>query len=76
MSIFLILLMMLLSPSRRDLVGSIEKMKGKVVADNQILRLCNKIANLSDNVKSLASTNERFTSELTIVKNVDSCFAK
>ena len=29
-------------------------MKGKVVADNQI-----QIANLSDNVKNLVSTNER-----------------
>ena len=46
-------------------------MKGKVVADNQIQNLCNEIANLSDNVKSLVSTNERLTSELPIVKNVN-----
>ena len=46
-------------------------MKGKVVADNQIQNLCNEIANLSDNVKSLVSTNERLTSELSIVKNVN-----
>ena len=47
-------------------------MKGKVVADNKIQNICNEIANLSDNVKSLVSTNERLTSELTVVKNVNS----
>ena len=46
-------------------------MKGKVVADNQIQNLCCEMANLSDNVKSLVSTNERLTSELTVVKNVN-----
>ena len=46
-------------------------MKGKVVADNQIQNLCNEIANLSDNVKSLLSTNARLTSELSIVKNMN-----
>ena len=55
---------------KRDLVDYIEKIKGKVVTDNQIQNLCSEIANLSDNVKSLVSTNERLTSELTIVRNV------
>ena len=57
---------------KKDLVDYIEKMKGKVVADNQIQNLFSKIANLSDNVKNLVSTNERLTSELTVVKNVNS----
>ena len=57
---------------KKDLVDYIEKMKSKVVADNQIQNLCSEIANLSDNVKSLVSTNERLTSELTVVKNVNS----
>ena len=56
---------------KKDLVNYIEKMKGKVVTDNQIQSLCNEIANLSNNVKSLVSTNERLTSELSIVKNVN-----
>ena len=51
---------------KKDLVDYREN-KGKVVADNQI-----QIANLSDNVKNLVSTNERLTSELTVVKNVNS----
>ena len=56
---------------KKDLVDYIEKMKGKVVADNQIQNLYNEMANLSDNVKSLVSTNERLTSELSIIKNVN-----
>ena len=43
---------------KKDLVDYIEKMKGNLVADNQIRNLCSVIANLSDNVKSLVSTNE------------------
>ena len=50
---------------KKDLVDYIEKMKGKVVTDNQIQNLCSEIVNLSDNVKNLVSTNKRLTSELT-----------
>ena len=56
---------------KKDLVDYIEKLKGKVVADNQIQNLCSEIANLSDNVKTLVSTNEKLTIELTVVKNVN-----
>ena len=56
---------------KKDLVDYIEKMKGKIVADNHIQNLYNEIANLSDQVKNLVSTNERLTSELSIVKNVN-----
>ena len=56
---------------KKDLADYIEKMKGKVVADNQIQNLYNEVANLSANVKSLVSTNERLTSELSIIKNVN-----
>ena len=44
---------------KKNLVDYIEKMKGRVVADNQIKNLCSEIANLSDNVKSPVITNER-----------------
>ena len=56
---------------KKDLVDYIEKMKGKVVADKQIQNLCSEIVNLSENVKSLVNTNERLTSELMVVKNVN-----
>ena len=49
-------------------------MKNKVAGDNQIQNLCSEIANLSDNVKSFVSTNERLTSELTVAKNVNNIF--
>ena len=42
-------------------------MNGKVVADKKIL----KFTNLSENVESLVNTNERLTSELMVVKNVN-----
>ena len=59
---------------KKDPVDYIEEMKGKIVADDQIQNLCSKIANLSHNVKSIVSTNESLTSEMTIVKNVKKTF--
>ena len=56
---------------KKDLIDYIENMKGKVVTDNQIQNLCSETANLSDNVKSLVSTNEQITSELTVLENVN-----
>ena len=56
---------------KRDFVDYIEKMKGKVVVDKQIQNLCDETANLSENVKSLMRTNERLTSKLMVVKNVN-----
>ena len=56
---------------KKDLVDYIKKMKGKVVADKQIQNVCSEIANLSEIVKSLVSPNERLTSELMVVKNVN-----
>ena len=57
MSIFLILIMMLCD-QEENLVAYIDKMKDKVVTDKQIQNLCSEIANLSENFKSLVSTNE------------------
>ena len=57
MSIFLILIMMLCD-QEENLVVYIDKMKKKVVTDKQIQNLCSEIANLSENFKSLVSTNE------------------
>ena len=42
-------------------------MNGKVVADKKN----SKFTNLSENVESLVNTNERLTSELLVVKNVN-----
>ena len=56
---------------KKGLVDYIEKMKGKVVTDKQMQNLCKENTNLSQNVKSLTSTNERLTSELIVIKNVN-----
>ena len=37
---------------KKDLVAYIKKMKGRVVADEQIQNSCSKMANLLENVKS------------------------
>ena len=55
---------------KKDLVDYIEKTKGKIVTDKQIQNLCSEVANLSENVKSLMSINERLTSELMVLKNI------
>ena len=46
-------------------------MKGKVVADKQTQKLCGEIAVLSENIKSQLSTNERITSEVMVIINVN-----
>ena len=43
-------------------------MMGKVVADKN---LCSETANLSENIKSLVSINEKLTREVMLVKNVN-----
>ena len=53
---------------KKCLVDYIEKIMGKVVDDKKIQNLCEETANLSENVKSLMSTNERLTSVLMVVK--------
>ena len=50
---------------KKVLVDYIEKIKGKVVADKQIQKLCSEIANLSDNF------NERLTRKMMVTKNVN-----
>ena len=53
---------------KKGLVDYIEKIMGKVVDDKKIQNLRKETANLSENVKSLMSTNERLTSVLMVVK--------
>ena len=53
---------------KKGLVDYIEKIMSKVVDDKKIQNLREETANLSENVKSLMSTNERLTSVLMVVK--------
>ena len=53
---------------KKGLVDYIEKIMGKVVDDKKNQNLREETANLSENVKSLMSTNERLTSVPMVVK--------
>ena len=49
----------------------IEKMKGKVIFDSHVKDLCNQIEKLTESLNQLVAANEKITSELVIVKNVN-----
>ena len=57
--------------NRKDLVGHIENLKGKVVVGNDIQGLFNQISKLSENVDCLVTANEKLNSELLIAINVN-----
>ena len=56
---------------KKDLVDHIENLKGKVVVGNDIQGLFNQISKLSENVDRLVTANEKFNSEMLIVRNVN-----
>ena len=60
---------------KQDLVDQIEKMKGKVVIGSHLKDLCHQIEKLSERLNVVA-TNEKITSELLIVINVNSNLEK
>ena len=57
--------------NKKDLVGHIENLKGKVVVGNDIQGLFNQISKLSENVDCLVTANEKLNSELLIARNVN-----
>ena len=61
---------------KRDLVNQIEKMKGKVVIGSRGKDLCHQIEKLTERLNDVVATNEKITSELLIVKNVNSNLEK
>ena len=54
-----------------ELVQKIITLKGKVIVDSDISNLCNQISKLNDTISQLHSTNEKITSDLLVVKNVN-----
>ena len=54
-----------------ELVQKIIALKGKVIVDSDISKLCNQILKLNDTITQLHSTNEKIKSDLTVVKNVN-----
>ena len=59
------------SMRKKDLVERIEKMKGKVIFDSHVKDLCNQIEKLTVSLYQVTAANEKNTSELVIVKNVN-----
>ena len=59
------------SMRKKDLVERIEKMKGKVIFDSHVKDLCNQIEKLTISLYQVTAANEKITSELVIVKNVN-----
>ena len=56
---------------KTDLVSKIEKLKGKVVVDNNIKNLCDQVSRLSENLAKLMESNEKLSSQFIVVKKVN-----
>ena len=56
---------------KKNLVEQIEKMKSKVIFDSYVKDLCNQIEKLTESLNQVTAANEKITSELLIVKNVN-----
>ena len=59
-----------------ELVQKIITLKGKVIMDSDISNLCNQTSKLNDTISQLHSTNEKITSDLLVVKNVNAKLEK
>ena len=61
---------------KTDLVSKIEKLKGKVVVDNNIKNLCDQVSRLSENLAKLMELNEKLSSQFIVVKKVNTLLEK
>ena len=59
------------SMRKNDLVEKIEKMKGKVIFESHVKDLCGHIEKLIESLNQVTAANEKMSSELVIVKNVN-----
>ena len=57
-------------------VSEIEKLKGKVIADNNIKSLCDQVSRLSENLAKPVESNEKLSSQFIVVKNVNTLLKK
>ena len=56
---------------KKDLVSEIEKLKGKVVVDNNIKNLSDQVSRLSENLAKFMESNEKLSSQFIVVKKVN-----
>ena len=61
---------------KQDLVSKIEKLKGKVVVDNNIKNLCDQVSLLSENLAKLMESNEKLSNQFKVVKKVNTLLEK
>ena len=61
---------------KKDLVSRIEKLKGKVIVDNNIKNLCDQASRLSENLSKLMELNEKLSSQFIVVKKVNTLLEK
>ena len=61
---------------KKDLVSEIEKLKGKVVVDNNIKNLCDQVPCFSGNLAKLMESNEKLSSQFIVVKKVNTLLEK
>ena len=61
---------------KKDLVSRIEKLKGKVIVDNNIKNLCDQASRLSENLSKLMELNEKLSSQFIVVKKVNALLEK
>ena len=61
---------------KKEIVSEIEKLKGKVVVDNNIKNLCDQVSRLSENLAKLMESNEKLSSQFIVVKKVNTLLEK
>ena len=61
---------------KKDLVSEIEKLKGKVVVDNNIKNLCDQVSRLLENLAKLMESKEKLSSQFIVEKKVNTLLQK
>ena len=61
---------------KKDLVSKIEKLKGKVVVEDNIKNLCDQVSRLSENLAKLMKSNEKLSSQFIVLKKVNTLLEK
>ena len=56
---------------KKDLVSEIEKLKGKVIVDNNIKNLCDQVSRLTESLAKRIESNEKLSSQFIVVKKVN-----
>ena len=58
---------------KKDLVNKTERLKGKVIVDNNIKNPCDQLSRLSKNLAKLMESNENLVASLSLEKRLILC---